>query len=147
MAQIIAVCTSKEKGTRKKMVPTAVAREDFGLVGDAHADCHTHRQVSLLAVESIQKIKALGLDVGPGDFAENLTTRGIDIASLPIGSQLVVGDGIILELTQIGKKCHTKCAIFHQVGTCIMPREGVFARVIRGGLISEGDTIRVRNVG
>ena len=147
MAQIIAVCTSKEKGTRKNTMPMAVAREDFGLVGDAHADCNTHRQVSLLAVESIQKMKALGLDVGPGDFAENLTTRGIDIASLPIGSQLVVGDGIILELTQIGKKCHTKCAIFHQVGTCIMPREGVFARVIRGGLISKGDTIRVRNVG
>ena len=147
MAQIIAVCTSKEKGTRKKTMPMAMAREDFGLVGDAHADYHTHRQVSLLAVESIQKMKALGLDVKPGDFAENLTTQGIDIASLPIGIQLVVGDDIILELTQIGKKCHTKCAIFHQVGTCIMPREGVFARVIRGGLISEGDTIRVRNAG
>jgi MOSC domain-containing protein YiiM len=147
MAQIIAVCTSKEKGTSKKTVPMAMAREDFGLVGDAHADYHTHRQVSLLAVESIQKMKTLGLDVKPGDFAENLTTQGIDIASLPIGIQLVVGDDIILELTQIGKKCHTKCAIFHQVGTCIMPREGVFARVIRGGLISEGDTIRVRNAG
>jgi MOSC domain-containing protein YiiM len=147
MAQIIAVCTSKEKGTKKKTMPMAMAREDFGLVGDAHADYHTHRQVSLLAIESIQKMKDLGLDVKPGDFAENLTTQGIDIASLPIGIQLVVGDDIILELTQIGKKCHTKCAIFHQVGTCIMPREGVFARVIRGGLISEGDPIRVRNVG
>ncbi len=147
MAQIIAVCTSKEKGTKKKTVPMAVAREDFGLVGDAHADHHTHRQVSLLAVESIQKIKALGLDVGPGDFAENLTTQGIDIASLPIGSQLVVGDDIILELTQVGKKCHTKCAIFRQVGTCIMPKEGVFARVIRGGHINAGDDIRIKDAG
>ena len=147
MTQIIAVCTSKEKGTRKKTVPMAVAREDFGLLGDAHAAHHTHRQVSLLAVESIHKMRNHGIDVEPGDFAENLTTRGIDLVSLPIGSQLVVGDDIILELTQIGKKCHTKCAIFQQVGTCIMPKEGVFARVIRGGLISEGDTIRVRNVG
>jgi MOSC domain-containing protein YiiM len=146
MAQIIAVCTSKEKGTRKKMVPRAVARENFGLVGDAHADHHTHRQVSLLAVESIYKMRNHGIDVGPGDFAENLTTRDIDLASLPIGSQLVVGDDIILELTQIGKKCHTKCAIFHQVGTCIMPKEGVFARVIRGGIISAGDTIRINDV-
>jgi MOSC domain-containing protein YiiM len=147
MAQIIAVCTSEQKGTRKKTVPMAVARENFGLVGDAHADCHTHRQVSLLAVESIHRMRDHGIDVGPGDFAENLTTRDIDLASLPIGNQLVVGDGIILEVTQIGKKCHTKCAIFHQVGTCIMPKEGVFARVISGGLIGEGDTIRVRNVG
>lgn len=147
MAQIIAVCTSEQKGTNKKTVPMAVARENFGLVGDAHADYHTHRQVSLLAVESIHTMRNHGLDVGPGDFAENLTTRDIDLASLPIGSQLEVGDDIILELTQIGKKCHTKCAIFHQVGACIMPKEGVFARVIRGGLISEGATIRVRDVG
>ena len=147
MAQIIAVCTSKEKGTKKKTVPLAVAREDFGLVGDAHADCHTHRQVSLLAVESIEKMKALGIDVGPGDFAENLTTRGIDLASLPLGSQLVAGDGIILELTQIGKKCHTKCAVFQQVGTCIMPKEGVFARVISGGIINAGDIIKIKDVG
>ena len=147
MAQIIAVCTSEQKGTNKKTVSTAVARENFGLVGDAHADCHTHRQVSLLAVESIHKMRNHGLEVGPGDFAENLTTRGIDLASLPIGSRLEVGDDIILELTQIGKKCHTKCAIFHQVGTCIMPKEGVFARVIRGGIINAGDTIRIKDVG
>lgn len=147
MAQIIAVCTSTEKGTRKKTVPMAVAREDFGLEGDAHADSHTHRQVSLLAVESIKKMQNHGIEVGPGDFAENLTTQGMDLTSLPIGSQLVAGDGIILELTQIGKKCHTKCAIFHQVGTCIMPKEGVFARVIRGGRINAGDTIRINDVG
>ena len=147
MAQIIAVCTSEQKGTNKKTVSTAVARENFGLVGDAHADCHTHRQVSLLAFESIHKMRNHGLEVGPGDFAENLTTRNIDLASLPIGSRLEVGDDIILELTQIGKKCHTKCAIFHQVGTCIMPKEGVFARVIRGGIINAGDTIRIKDVG
>jgi MOSC domain-containing protein YiiM len=145
MAQIIAVCTSKEKGTRKTTVPMAVAREDFGLVGDAHADCRTRRQVSLLAVESIHKMRDHGIDVGPGDFAENLTTQGLDITSLPIGSRLIVGDGIILELTQIGKKCHTKCAIFHQAGTCIMPKEGVFARVLRGGIINAGDTIRIKD--
>lgn len=145
MAQIIAVCTSKGKGTRKKTVPMAVAREDFGLVGDAHADHHTHRQVSLLAVESIQKMRDHEVDVGPGDFAENLTTQGLDLAALPIGSQLLVGEDIILELTQIGKQCHTKCAIFHRVGKCIMPKEGIFTRVIRGGLINAGDTIRVRN--
>jgi MOSC domain-containing protein YiiM len=147
MAQIIAVCTSKTKGTSKKTVPKAVARENFGLVGDAHAHGHTHRQVSLLALESIQKMRDCGVDVGPGDFAENLTTRDIDIASLPIGSQLLVGDDIILELTQIGKQCHTKCAIFRQVGTCIMPKEGVFARVIRGGRINTGDAIRITHVG
>ena len=147
MAQIIAVCTSTEKGTKKKTVPMAVAREDFGLVGDAHADHHTHRQVSLLAVESIKKMQDHGIEVGPGDFAENLTTQGMDLTSLPIGSQLAVGDDIILEVTQIGKKCHTKCAIFHQVGTCIMPKEGVFARVILGGRINAGDTIRINDVG
>jgi MOSC domain-containing protein YiiM len=147
MAQIIAVCTSKKKGKRKKTVTMAVAREDFGLVGDAHADHHTHRQVSLLAVESIQKIRDHGVDVGPGDFAENLTTQGLDLAELPIGSQLLVGEDIILELTQIGKQCHTKCAIFHRVGKCVMPKEGIFARVIRGGLINSGDTIRIRNAG
>jgi MOSC domain-containing protein YiiM len=147
MAQIIAICTSKTKGTSKKTVPMAEAREDFGLVGDAHAHGHTHRQVSLLALESIQKMRDCGVDVGPGDFAENLTTRDIDIASLPIGSQLLVGDDIILELTQIGKQCHTKCAIFRQVGTCIMPKEGVFARVIRGGRINTGDAIRITHVG
>lgn len=125
----------------------ATAREDFGLLDDAHADHHTHRQVSLLAIESIEKMRDHGVDVGPGDFAENLTTQGIDLVSLPIGSQLLVGEDIILELTQIGKQCHSKCAIFQQVGTCIMPKEGVFTRVIRGGLINAGDPIRVKNAG
>jgi MOSC domain-containing protein YiiM len=145
MAQIIAVCTSKKKGTRKKIVPTALAMEEFGLIGDAHSDHHSHRQVSLLAVESIDKMRDNGVAVGPGDFAENLTTKGIELTSLPIGSQLSTGDGIILELTQIGKECHSKCAIFRQAGMCIMPEEGIFARVIRGGIVRTGDPIRVRN--
>ncbi len=145
MASIIAVCTSKEKGTRKEVVTTGVLEEGYGLTGDAHADCSTHRQVSLLAIESIDKMRSLGLNVNPGDFAENLTTEGIDLVSLPIGTQLSTGNGIILEITQIGKECHTGCAIFRQVGKCIMPKEGVFARVIRGGSVRTGDPIRTEN--
>ena len=118
-------------------------KQDYGLAGDAHADCHTHRQVSLLAVESIDKMRALGLDVGPGDFAENLTTQGIDLVSLPINTKLAVGNGVVLEVTQIGKECHAGCAIFRQVGKCIMPKEGVFTSVIRGGVIRIGDAVDI----
>ena len=147
MANIVAVCTSKTKSTRKKTVSEATVEKDFGLLGDAHAHPCTHRQVSLLAVESIEKMRRLGLDVGPGDFAENLTTRGKDLLSLPMGTHLTVGNKADLELTQFGKECHTKCAIFRQVGMCVMPTEGVFARVIRGGVIRAGDPIRIGNVG
>jgi len=140
---IIAVCTSKDKGTRKKAQNKGVLQEDYGLVGDAHADCCTHRQVSLLAQESIDKMRALGLKVGPGDFAENLTTEGIDLVSLPIGTRISIGKEIALEITQIGKECHNPCAIFRQAGVCVMPTEGVFARVIRGGAASIGDPIEV----
>ena len=140
--KVIAVCRSDKKGTRKEVVAECVLREDYGLVDDAHADCYTHRQVSLLAVESIDKMRQLGLDVGPGDFAENLTTEGIDLVSLPVGTRLSVGEEITLEITQIGKECHTRCAIFRQVGQCVMPEEGVFARVIRGGVVEAGDSIR-----
>lgn len=145
MAKIIAVCKSKKKGTKKQMVAEGVLGEDYGLIGDAHADCCTHRQVSLLAVESINKMRSPGFNVGPGDFAENLTTEGIDLVSLPVGIHISIGENIILELTQIGKECHTGtgCAIYRQIGKCIMPREGVFARVIRGGFITAGDTIKV----
>ena len=141
MAKILAVCKSKEKGTRKEPQMEGLLEEDFGLAGDAHADCCTHRQVSLLAVESIDKMRGAGFDVGPGDFAENLTTEGIDLASLPVGTRLSVGRDVILEITQIGKECHTGCAIFRQVGKCIMPREGVFARVIHGGVVKAGDEL------
>jgi MOSC domain-containing protein YiiM len=143
MARIIAVCKSEKKGTKKKDVGEGLLKADFGLVGDAHADCCTHRQVSLLAVESIDKMRALGLDVNPGDFAENLTTEEIDLISLPVSTRISVGKQIVLEITQIGKECHTGCAIYRQVGKCIMPEEGVFARVIRGGPVRAGDQIKV----
>jgi len=144
MASIIAVCTSKKKGTKKKTVASGTLRENYGLIGDAHADNDTHRQVSLLARESIDKMRGLGLDVGPGDFAENLTTEGIDIVSLPVGTRLSVGKEIILETSQLGKECHHRCAIYNLTGSCIMPEEGVFARVIRGGLVRAGDSIKVK---
>ena len=143
MAKITAVCKSKRKGTKKQIVAEGIFKEKYGLVGDAHAASDTHRQVSLLAIESIAKMRNLGLDLGPGDFAENLTTEGIELVSLPIGTKLSVGEGIILEVTQIGKECHTGCAIYHQVGKCIMPEEGIFVRVIRGGLVRAGDPIDV----
>ncbi|MFC2047064.1 MOSC domain-containing protein [Chloroflexota bacterium] len=144
-AKVIAICTSKEKGTRKEPIAKGILREDYGLIGDAHADCCTHRQVSLLAVESIDKMRSLNFDVGPGDFAENFTTEGVDLVSLPVGTHISVGDEIILEISQIGKKCHAKCAIYRQTGKCIMPKEGVFAKVIHGGLVKTGNAINVKS--
>ena len=114
-------------------------REDHGIVGDAHAG-DWHRQISLLALESIAKMQALGLDVGEGDFAENITTEGVDLVSLPIGTRITLGE-TLLEVTQIGKECHTRCAIFYQAGDCVMPKEGIFARVITGGVVRPGDLI------
>jgi MOSC domain-containing protein YiiM len=145
IATVLAVCKSKDKGTKKKPVESGLVKEEFGLVDDAHADCTTHRQISLLAEESIEKMRQMGLKVGPGDFAENLTTQGIDLPRLPIGTRLLVGKEVLLEVSQIGKECHTRCAIFQQVGTCIMPLEGVFARVIRGGVVKPGDSIEVKS--
>ncbi len=142
MAKVIAVCKSKKKGTKKEPMTEGVIKEDYGLIDDAHADCCSHRQVSLMAIESINRMQSLGFDVGPGDFAENLTTEGIDLVLLPVGTEVRIGEETILEVTQIGKECHTRCAIYHQMGQCIMPKEGVFARVIRGGLVRTGDTIR-----
>jgi MOSC domain-containing protein YiiM len=140
--KVIAVCRSQKKGTPKQDIKQGLLEENLGLVGDAHADSTTHRQVSLLAIESIEKMRQLGLEVNPGDFAENLTTQGIDLLSLPPGTRLRVGDEVLLEITQIGKECHTGCAIYQQVGKCIMPEEGVFARVLRGGMVKIGDEIR-----
>ena len=137
---IVAVCTSKKKGIRKRNVGEAELKVDWGIVGDAHAD-DWHRQVSLLALESIEKMQALGLNVGPGSFAENLTTQGLNLLSLPLGSQVRVGDEVVLEITQHGKICHDRCAIYHQVGDCVMPREGIFAKVIKGGQIRANDAI------
>ena len=142
MAKIIAVCSSKEKGTRKEPRADGMLKEEYGLVGDAHADCCTHRQVSLLAVESIDKMRGLGIDLGPGDFAENLTCKGIDLISLPVGTQITVGEEAVLEITQIGKDCHLGCDIYRQIGKCIMPKEGIFAKVTRGGSVRAGDEIR-----
>ena len=145
IATVLAVCKSKDKGTKKRPVESGLIKEEFGLVDDAHADCTTHRQISLLAEESIDKMRQMGLKVGPGDFAENLTTKGIDLPALPIGTRLLVGKEVLLEVSQIGKECHTRCAIFRQVGTCVMPLEGVFARVIRGGVVKPGDPIEVKS--
>ena len=118
----------------------ALVLEDYGLDGDAHAG-PWHRHVSLLAVESIEKARSYGLDVGFGDFAENLVTEGIDWPRVPIGSRWRLGDSVELEITQIGKECHNRCAIYYAAGDCIMPREGVFARVIKGGKIRRGDRV------
>ena len=140
MAHVLAACISEKKGERKKPVEAVELREGHGIVGDAHAG-DWHRQVSLLAQESIDKMRALGLDVNAGDFAENITTVGINLISLPIGSRLQIGEAL-LEVTQIGKECHTRCAIFYQAGDCVMPKEGIFAKVIVGGTVRPGDAIR-----
>jgi len=139
--KVIAVCKSERKETKKEPVSSGILQQGYGLVGDAHADPKTHRQVSLLSVSSIEKMRKLGLNVGPGDFAENLTIEGIELLSLSPGKRLQIGEEIILEITQIGKECHTGCAIFRQVGRCIMPKEGIFARVIRGGKVKVGDPV------
>jgi len=139
---MIAVCRSEQKGTKKEVVDNIMIRKNYGVVGDAHADSKTHRQVSLLAIESIQKMQNLGLYVDCGDFAENITTEDIDLVSLPIGSRLHISK-VILELTQKGKECHVGCTIFREVGKCIMPKEGMFAKVIQGGRIKAGDIINV----
>ena len=143
---IISINVSPTKSVRKKPVGEGRLVEDFGLEGDAHAGPGI-RQVSLLALESIEKMRRLGLEVGPGDFAENLTTSGLDLLALPVGTILEVGEGILLEITRHGKTCHTRCAIFRQVGHCVMPEEGVFARVVKGGKIKAGDNINVRKAG
>ncbi len=145
MASIIAVCTSDKKGVRKTPIEEGILKKEFGLKGDAHADSAWHRQVSLLANESIDKMRKLGLELKSGDFAENLTTEGLELFTIPVGTRLKVGKYIVLEISQIGKECHTGCAIRQQVGKCIMPVEGIFARVIRGGKVRAGDKITVLN--
>ncbi|QEM69551.1 MOSC domain-containing protein [Geobacter sp. FeAm09] len=140
MAQVVAVCISEKKGERKTPVAEVTVKENHGIVGDAHAG-DWHRQVSLLAEESIDKMRALGLNVTAGDFAENITTSGIELVTLPIGTRLRVGE-TLLEVTQIGKECHTRCAIYYQAGDCVMPKEGIFAKVITGGAIRPGDQVQ-----
>lgn len=143
--RILAVGVSRHKGERKTGIDTGRLLPDFGLETDAHAG-HWHRQVSLLAIESIEKLREKGLDVGPGDFAENITTEGLELPVLPLGTRLLIGREAVCELTQIGKVCHDRCAIFKQAGDCVMPREGIFVRVLKGGTIRPGDRIEVMKV-
>lgn len=142
MARIVAVSVSEKKGIRKTNVDEAWLKEEHGITGDAHAG-DGHRQVSLLAKESIEKMQALGLDVSAGDFAENLTTEGIELPVMPVGALLQIGKGVTLEVTQIGKICHERCAIYYQAGDCVMPKEGIFVRVLKGGRVAPGDEITV----
>jgi cyclic pyranopterin phosphate synthase len=139
---VVAVNVSAAKGERKKSHPEVLLRVEHGIEGDAHAG-PWHRQVSLLAQESIDKMTAQGLDVGPGDFAENITTLGVEVAALPLQTTLDLGEALV-EVTQIGKECHSRCAIYEQAGDCVMPREGIFVRVLRGGRVAPGDAVRVR---
>ncbi len=142
MGYVVAVCTSPRKGMRKKNIGNCELLTEHGLEGDAHAG-PWHRQVSLLALESVQKMRDVGLDVNPGDFAENITTVGINLVALPIDTKLAIGDDTVGEVTQIGKECHTKCAIYYQAGDCVMPKEGIFIRVLNGGHVRVGDEVRV----
>lgn len=142
MAKILAVSISPNKGMQKENQPEVMVKENFGIIGDAHA-ADWHRQVSLLAQESIDKMLAKGLDVSAGDFAENITTEGIDLLALEIGAQLQCGEDVLLEITQKGKECHSHCAIYQQAGECVMPTEGIFGRVLRGGRLAPGMEIKV----
>lgn len=140
MATVVAVSISGKRGMRKKNVESVKLRENFGIEGDAHASSEWHRQVSLLAIESIDKMRKAGLKVNPGDFAENITTEGIDLLTLPIGTKIKIGpaEG---EVSQIGKECHSHCAIYIQAGDCVMPKEGIFIKVLKGGTVKPGDEV------
>ena len=144
-AKIKAVCLSEKKGTTKKVIEKGLLLENYGLKGDAHAG-KWHRQLSLLDLNSIDKMRGQGYELNFGDFAENITTEGIDnLFKLPLGQKISINEEIILEITQIGKKCHHDCEIRQTIGDCVMPREGVFARVIKGGEIKAGDHIKILN--
>lgn len=142
-AKVVSINISDKKGVRKKPVDQALIRENYGIETDAHASEKWHRQISLLALESIEKMQAMGLKVGPGDFAENITTQGIDLPGLPVGAKMTIGGNVEVEVSQIGKVCHTRCAIYHQAGDCVMPKEGIFVRVLKGGTIKTGDEIEI----
>jgi MOSC domain-containing protein YiiM len=140
---VIAVCRSEKTGTNKESCGAGIFIEDYGLEGDAHASRGIARQVSLLAEESIEKMQGQGIELKPGDFAENLTIGGMELFTLPVGTRLKVGAEVVLEISQIGKACHKGCAIFQAVGNCIMPKEGVFARVVRGGKVRDKDFVEI----
>jgi len=138
--KVLAVNISEDKGTKKTNIQSCSLLKNFGLKGDAHAG-PWHRQVSLLANESIEKMRAKGLNVGHGDFAENITTEGVDLVHLPIGTEIRIGNSVILRVTQIGKECHERCAIYYQAGDCVMPKEGIFAEVVSEGEVKVEDEI------
>jgi len=140
-ARVVAVNVSKNKGERKIGVPTVDLVTGHGIVGDAHAG-DWHRQVSLLAEESIATMQRLGLAVHAGDFAENITTSGIDLVALPVGTRLMIGEALV-EVTQIGKECHAPCAIYYQAGSCVMPKEGIFIKVLEGGRAEAGSPVTI----
>lgn len=140
--EVAAVSISEKKGQKKRNVDSAELKEDFGIIGDAHAGTG-NRQVSLLAEESIEKMSDKGLNVGPGDFAENITTKDINLFSLKLGTKLKIGEQALLEISQKGKECHAGCKIYYQAGDCVMPKEGIFAKVLEGGPIRPGDEITV----
>lgn len=141
MGSVKAVCTSALKGVGKSEQSAIELKPDWGIEGDAHGG-PWHRQVSLLGYESIEGFKERGAQVGNGAFGENIIVEGFDLKSLPLGTRFRSGD-VVLELTQVGKECHSHCAIYHQVGDCIMPREGVFCKVIEGGRIAAGDAFDI----
>lgn len=140
--KIIAINISEKKGMKKTDVGRAYVKENYGIENDAHSG-HWHRQISLLAMESIEKMKQMGLNVSPGSFAENITTEGIDLVNLRIGTTLQMGKEVLIEVTQLGKVCHDRCAIYYQAGDCVMPKEGIFAKVIRTGWIENENEIKV----
>lgn len=141
MGQVVAVCISEIKGVQKRNVHTAKFIEDYGIEKDAHAG-KWHRQVSLLSFDKIEDFKARGAEIKDGDFGENLVVTGIDFRNCPIGTRFRCNE-VILELTQIGKECHNGCEIFKIMGDCIMPREGVFTKVLHGGIITVGDDLEI----
>ena len=140
---VASISISTKKGEKKTPVESATLSIDHGIDGDAHAG-NWHRQISLLAEESIDKMRAKGLDVGYGDFAENITTGGLVLYEIPVGTKVVIGECLV-EVTQIGKECHDRCAIYEAAGDCVMPREGIFAQVLRGGDIRKGDEVVVED--
>lgn len=142
MGKIVAVCISEKKGIQKRDIGAGRLIEQHGLEGDAHAG-KWHRQISLLARESANIMREKGLTIADGDFGENIVTEGMDLKVLPIGTTLKIGNGVVIRITQIGKLCHDRCAIYYKAGDCIMPREGIFAEVITGGAIAAGDEITI----
>lgn len=145
--KVLAVCISEKRGTKKHPVPYGTAVEDHGILGDAHAGDtrkgYEHRQVSLLANESVDTMRAQGVALSAGDFGENILTAGIELKTLPVGTRLTAGEAE-LEITQIGKECHHDCEIRRQIGKCVMPLEGVFAKVIKGGVIRPDDSVEIK---